>query len=116
MGMGGMGGGSAGVGLPPEDPTCPKFFPAPKFSFVVQVVWQEKPLSLRIAAQEKAAEEAKAAAAAAAGETAETQENPVAPIEPSPATEPVTGPANEPAIEPTTETPASDAPSSQPPA
>jgi len=119
-GMGGMGGGSAGVGLPPEDPTCPKFFPAPKFSFVVQVVWQEKPLSLRIAAQEKAAEEAKAAAAAAAGETAETQENPVAPIEPSPATEPATGPANEPAnepaIEPTTETPASDAPSSQPPA
>ena len=76
-GMGGPGGGSMGSGMQggtvPEDPECPRFFPAPKFSFVVQVVWQEKPLSQRIAAQEKAAEEAKAAAEAAAGETAEGQ-------------------------------------------
>ncbi len=76
MGMGmGLGGGMGGSqpGTPVEDPDCPRFFPAPKFTFVVQVVWQEKPLSQRIAAQEKAAEEAKAAAEAAAGESAEGQ-------------------------------------------
>ncbi len=76
MGMGmGMGGGSGGsqAGAPVEDPDFPRFFPAPKFTFVVQVVWQEKPLSVRIAAQEKAAEEARAAAEAAAGEATEGQ-------------------------------------------
>ncbi len=119
MGMGGMGGGSgggaAGAGLPPEDPTCPKFFPAPKFSFVVQVVWQEKPLSLRIAAQEKAAEEAKAAAAAAAGESAEvpaayTQENPAVQTQPEPLSEPANDAAAAPATEPVAEPPVAEPP------
>lgn len=92
-GMGGPGGGFGGSGMGgiggaqggtiPEDPECPRFFPAPKFSFVVQVVWQEKPLSQRIAAQEKAAADAKAAAEAAAGENAEGQ-----PTEPAADTQP----------------------------
>ncbi len=136
MGMGGMGmgggmgsgmggaGGAAGSGLPPEDPTCPKFFPAPRFSFVVQVVWQEKPLSLRVEAQEKAAEEAKAAAAAAAGEAAageagspssdpaETQDSSVTPAASAPATDP----AVDPAADPATQAPAAEAPAEQPPA
>ncbi len=74
-GMGAMGGGRGSPGgmagpggmtgtAPKEDPDCPRTFPAPKFNFVVQICWQENPLSARIAAQEKAAEEAKAAAAA----------------------------------------------------
>ncbi|GIW98114.1 MAG: pilus assembly protein PilM [Pirellulaceae bacterium] len=45
----------------------PRFFPAPKYTFVVQVIWKETPLSLRLEQQRKAAEEA-AAAAAEAGE------------------------------------------------
>ena len=129
MGMGGMGGsgGGPGTGLPPEDPTCPKFFPAPKFNFVVQVVWQEKPLSLRIEAQKKAAEEALAAAAAAAGETtdglpAEGQPAEVLPTEPAsdeaqPAepAQAVADPAQpDPAAAPASDAPA--APGEQPPA
>ena len=118
-GMGGPGGGMAGVGMPKEDPECPQFFPAPRFSFVVQMCWQEKPLSVRIAAQEKAAEEAKAAALAAAGQPAEgttVAEGTTSAAESAPATEP---PANEP---PATEPPASEVtappaePSAEPPA
>ncbi len=96
-GMGGMGGagyasgaegggGVGGVGAvggmgqnpllnnPKYDPDMPQFFEAPKFSFKLQVVWREQPLSKRLetkAAAEKAAAEAAALAA----------ENPEAPVE-----------------------------------
>ncbi len=103
---GGMGMGGSGVTAPKEDPDCPRFFPAPKFNFVVQICWQEKPLSVRIAAQEKAAEEAKAAAEAAAGHTAEGAPGTDQPAIDQPANE---QPANEqPASTPTPEEPPTD--------
>ncbi len=89
MGSGGLGsspmgsammgsGGLSGAGMPgmpgakvEEDPTCPRFFEAPRYTFVVQLCWQERPLSARLEAQKKAKEEAEAAAKAAAGEPAE---------------------------------------------
>ena len=134
-GMGGMsagrgmgGGGMAGATVPKEDPDCPRFFPAPKFNFVVQICWQEKPLSARIAAQEKAAEEAKAAAAAAAGQSADaasTTEQPASEQTSEKATgEQTTGeqPARVPASEEPVEEPVEDPaaatvePGSEPPA
>ena len=105
-GMGGPGGGVAGVGMPKEDPECPQFFPAPRFSFVVQMCWQEKPLSVRIAAQEKAAEEAKAAALAAAGQPAEGT-TPAA--EGTPAAEPPAGEVPATPAEPIAEPPTAGA-------
>lgn len=86
MGMpGGMPGGSMGApggsgpgsrsGVNPlEDPDCPKDFEAPKYTFVVQLIWQEKPLSARLEAQKKAAEEAAAKAAEAAAAEGQTTE------------------------------------------
>ncbi len=76
MGMSGMSGmsGSGAMGSGPtvkEDPDCPMFFPAPKYDFVVQLVWQEKPLSTRLEAQKKAAEAAAAKAAESAGAAAD---------------------------------------------
>ena len=48
-----------------EDPDNPPFFPAKQYDFVVQFVWQEKPLQIRLEERSKRlAEAAKAAAAA----------------------------------------------------
>ncbi len=48
------------------DPNIPPTFSAPKYTFKVQMAWQEKPLTQRLEAQKKAEEEAKAAAEQAA--------------------------------------------------
>jgi type IV pilus assembly protein PilM len=84
-GLGGRGGSAmaGGSGMPggvkvEEDPAFPRFFDAPRYSFVVQLCWQERPLSARIEAQDKAAAAAAEAARAAAGESAEGDSDPAA--------------------------------------
>lgn len=69
MGAGAMVPGAMGAGQPvfKEDPDNPRYFEAPKHIFTVQFVWQEKPLSVRLA-ERKAKEEA-----AKAQEAAESQ-------------------------------------------
>jgi type IV pilus assembly protein PilM len=64
MGSGGMmaGGSSGGLYGPAIDPNIPPAFPAPKYTFKVQMAWQEKPLSQRLE-EKKKAEEAKQEAA-----------------------------------------------------
>ncbi len=71
MGPGGMGGMGAGGGMgssggnskdDDEDAIKPSF-PAPKYSFKLQVVWKERPLTKRIEDKKKAEEEAAAEAA-----------------------------------------------------
>ena len=69
MGMGeGMGDPGGMYGSNPnadeDEDGIKKAFDAPKFSFTFQVVWQETPLTMRLEAKRKAAEEAAAAAAA----------------------------------------------------
>ncbi len=79
-GMGGLGGGGlggSGAGITEtvkEDPDNPRRFPAPKYSFKVQFIWQERPLSVRMAEKKAKAEaealKAKEAEEAKAAETA----------------------------------------------
>jgi type IV pilus assembly protein PilM len=61
-----------------EDPENPSFYTVHKYDFVVQFVWQEKPLNVRLE------EKAKKLAAAAAAPAAQGQ-TPPAPAVPSPA-------------------------------
>lgn len=68
-GMGSAGGGTTNPG--DDEDAIPSSFPAPKFSFKLQVVWKERPLTQRIADKLKAEEEAAAAAAAEAELTSE---------------------------------------------
>ncbi|MBX3421632.1 MAG: type IV pilus assembly protein PilM [Pirellulaceae bacterium] len=55
---------STGALQRPQDPNNPEWFAAPKYSFQLQFVWREKPLSARLEAKRKAAEEAAAKEAA----------------------------------------------------
>lgn len=71
--MGGMAGSSGSSGAPNPyganrviDPDNPPDFPAPMYSFKVQMAWQEKPLTERLEAKKKAEEAAKPAEEAAA--------------------------------------------------
>lgn len=66
-GRGGSGGASGGTG--DEESKIKPFFPAPKYSFQLQLVWKEQPLKIRLEAKKKAEE----AAAAAAAEEAEME-------------------------------------------
>ncbi|RMF43510.1 MAG: pilus assembly protein PilM [Planctomycetota bacterium] len=96
MGPGGLGGdgpgagpgaGSGAGGTPDVDENGePRFFPAPKYTFVVQMIWKETPLTQRLAARRKAAEEA-AAAAEAAGEAGEALDGEQGDDQPPPAGE-----------------------------
>jgi type IV pilus assembly protein PilM len=61
-GYGGGYGGSAGKSNP-DEPEIKQFFEAPKYTFKLQIVWREKPLTARLEAKRKAEEEAAAAAA-----------------------------------------------------
>lgn len=76
LGGSGMGGGGVGSGAETikEDPDNPRRFPAPKYSFKVQFIWQERPLSVRMAEKKAKAEaealKAKEAEEAKAAETA----------------------------------------------
>jgi type IV pilus assembly protein PilM len=91
MGMGmGMGGGmgSGATTMVKEDPDCPMHFPAPKYDFVVQMVWQEKPLTARLEAQKKAAEAAAAKEAEGAEGTEGTKPAEAAPTDDSVAASP----------------------------
>ncbi len=74
-GGGGYGGAPGMTGTPTVvnpliDPNVPQFFDAPKFTFKLQIIWRERPLTARLEAKRKA-EEAKAAEAAAAEENPE---------------------------------------------
>jgi hypothetical protein len=74
-GMGGgsgMGSGMAG-GQEKEDPDNPRRFAAPKHSFKIQFIWQERPLSVRMAAKKAKEEEALKAKEAEEGKPAEEQ-------------------------------------------
>lgn len=62
------GSGSGGSLAGPIDPNVPPSFPAPKYSFKVQMAWQEKPLTQRLE-EKKKAEEAKKAAESEATES-----------------------------------------------
>lgn len=68
-GMSGSGMAGGGYGTRPganntsDEPEVPQFFEAPKYTFKLQLMWREKPLSARLEAQRIAAEEAAAAAA-----------------------------------------------------
>ncbi len=65
LGGGGLGGGAGLAGTETkEDPDNPRRFEAPKHSFKIQFIWQEKTLSIRLAekkAKEAAEEEARKA-------------------------------------------------------
>jgi type IV pilus assembly protein PilM len=105
-----------------EDPNNPTAFPVIRYEFVVQFVWQENPLVVRIDKREKAriaAEEAaKAAAEAAAAGGAAPAEGgapPAPPAEPAaPAAEEGMIPANDPGLLPPEEAPAPAAPAAGP--
>jgi type IV pilus assembly protein PilM len=74
LGASPMPGGPMGSGVPggpPEDPNNPTYFPVTKYDFIVQFVWQEKPLSVRMEEIKKKQEEEKAKADAAAGAVAD---------------------------------------------
>jgi type IV pilus assembly protein PilM len=62
--------GSAGPYGPSIDPNIPPTFPAPKYTFKVQMAWQEKPLTQRLE-EKKKAEEAKQQAEPEAAEGGE---------------------------------------------
>jgi hypothetical protein len=64
-----VGGSGSGFGAP-IDPNIPPAFPAPKYTFKVQMAWQEKPLTQRLE-EKKKAEEAKQQAEPEAAETGE---------------------------------------------
>lgn len=93
------------------DPENPEFFPAKQYDFIVQFVWQEKPLQERLEERKKKMEEAAKAAAAAPAANATTPAPPAA--GPGPAASPpaVNGPA---AVEPGAGVPAG--PPAAPPA
>jgi type IV pilus assembly protein PilM len=76
MGMGGMGMGGVGGVEFKEDPDNPTRFEAPKYSFKVQFIWKEKPLSVRLAERKAKEEEARKAKEAEEGTvTQESGEN-----------------------------------------
>jgi type IV pilus assembly protein PilM len=100
-------GGMSGDGVTPvvQDPNNPTHFQVSVYEFVVQFVWQEKPLLVRLDERKKAQEAAAAAkaaaeaAAAAGGEPAEGGQPPAPPAEP-PAAEAGAGiPANDPGLQ-----------------
>lgn len=64
-GYGGSGyGGMAGPGGNKDKDAIPRSFPAPKYSFTLQMIWKETPLTQRLEARRIAEEEAAAAAEA----------------------------------------------------
>lgn len=70
MGPGAMGPGGVAAVNPKIDPNVKRVFDAPKFSFKLQVIWRERPLTARLEAR-RLAEEAAAAEAATAEEGSE---------------------------------------------
>lgn len=68
---GAMGPAGAAPVNPKIDPNVKRFFDAPKFTFKVQVIWREKPLTARYEARRLAEEAAAAAAAEGTGEGAD---------------------------------------------
>ncbi|MGI8981767.1 MAG: pilus assembly protein PilM [Pirellulaceae bacterium] len=66
-----------------EDPNNPPFFDAKRYDFIVQFVWQEKPLRIRLEERQKRLAAAKAAPVSA----------PPAPVTPVPAAPPSAAPA-----------------------
>jgi type IV pilus assembly protein PilM len=69
----------AGAKKPTDEPEIPRDFEAPKYEFVVQFAWQEKKLSGRLEARDKAAQALAEAQAAAAGQAPDgdaTEETP----------------------------------------
>lgn len=98
-----------------EEEEQPPFFEVPKYSFLVQFCWQERPLSERLKLREErrkqleAAKQAAEAAAAEGGPEGETvsepaPDTPAAPAAPAPAAPApaAPGPATAPAVPPTT--------------
>lgn len=71
MGAGTSGSNGAYGGNRPIDPNMPMTFPAPKYTFKVQMAWQEKPLAQRLE-EKKKAEEAKQQTEEAATEPTES--------------------------------------------
>jgi type IV pilus assembly protein PilM len=104
---GGFGGLGTGAAQPKIDPENPPYFQVRRFDFVVQFVWVETPLSVRLE-KRKAAAKAAAEAAQAAASAAPTDGN-------AAAVPPATGPAVVPGPAPATG-PAATPPASPPPA
>jgi hypothetical protein len=129
-GAGGIGGLGTGATQPKVDPENPPFYEVRRYDFVVQFVWIETPLSVRLAKRleeaKKAAEAAQTAAATAPAEgaapaaTAPAAGAPApaapAPVAPAPAAAPpAAGPATTPSgaappVDPAADVPAPPAP------
>jgi hypothetical protein len=94
--------GGGGGPIVPQDPNNPEYFQVINYEFVVQFVWQEKPLLVRLEERKKAEEAAKAAAeaAAAAAASGEPGAAPPPPVE-TPAAPVAEGtvPANDPGLQ-----------------
>ncbi len=76
-----------------EDPNNPPYFEAKKYDFIVQFVWQEKPLRLRLEERQKKLAAAAAAPAAPVNTTPPPVSVPAAPVTPAPAAPPAAAPA-----------------------
>jgi type IV pilus assembly protein PilM len=128
-GFGGAAGGFGGTVSPTGDPSAfvfdpknPPYFEVTRYDFVVQFVWQEKPLNVRLeerrlklAAAEQAAAEAAANAQAAAADGSGTPATPPAAPPAAPMPQAAQPPAGPQVTEPTATPPAATPPGSLPP-